>query len=195
MTDDNDSLQVLLAKIFVADEESRRARARVYELKHRASKAWGELKRNCRHGRILHVRSLPYVTEANDFHGGNWIIACRAPRRICLDCGAVERVRLSERFTDDCPREFRVRAPKLGEKGREEKLQRQSVSADRSARFIELTARPKARITSEELEAIIGRRSYDLIGGCLEVEELYALWLKYGKPRALTPSQPEEPAS
>ncbi|MEA3249330.1 MAG: hypothetical protein U9Q03_03165 [Patescibacteria group bacterium] len=173
-------LHVLLIKLSVAIEEEDKARARVYMLKSRVHGPLGLFRRACNHSRVLHVRSDPYTTEANDFHWGDYIVVCHDPRRICLDCGHVERAQLAERFTDNCPRELRIRVKKEGE--REEVLKRRSVAADRSARFHTLTTKPKRRIDAEQMEEIVGQHPSNLANTYLEGEDLYALWLKYGQP-------------
>lgn len=182
-------LPVLLTKLAVAVQEENEARLRVYALKDRAYGPLGLFRRDCPHGRILHVRSTPYVTEADDFHRGDHIVVCHDPLRICLDCGLIEQSRLAEMFKDACPRDQRVRVGR--DQKREDVLKRQGLTADRSVKFFTLKGTVRRRIDSTQLEDLIGRRSSDLHKGFLEPEQLYEFWRKYGQPKTLAQSPKE----
>ncbi|MBU0625731.1 hypothetical protein KKF05_05330 [Patescibacteria group bacterium] len=168
----------------LAEEEARR---RLYECKTRTAKILHEARKICRHKRCLHVESQAYITEANSFQAVD-IVVCNEPRRICLDCGLIEKGYLDARFKDDGSVSSWVRVEKnSSRKKTKQLLADQEKLADQSARFSTMKDQPAVTITVEAVRKILfaGIRLSDACSGYLEPEDVYVLWLKYGAPITL----------
>jgi hypothetical protein len=169
-----------LARAHITDRDRRKAEEAYIEACSSANELLGPFARQCKHYRLLHV-----LSEASFCNSGPMIrtgsVLVTGAQRICLDCGLVEKCRLPDNAVELDRHEL---AERFGRDFDTENV-RATLQQEAEARtvFHELSGEPTRTINTEEFIKLFGEHPADRFRKLVEPEELYTLWMNFGRPK------------